>query len=63
MATITLEYDARNAAIKKILEAIILLGVKVKVEKSELEKSIEDVERGRTHKAKSVKDLMQKING
>ena len=62
MATIIMEYDGRNAAMKKLVEVFIALGGKVTERKNELEKSIEEVEQGRTYKAKSVKDLMDKIN-
>jgi len=33
MATITLEYDGRNKAINKLIDAILLLGAKEKKEK------------------------------
>ncbi len=65
MATITLEYDARNATLKKTLDFLVSLGAKVvsqpKVKKCGLDEALEDIKAGRIHKAKNVDDMMKQI--
>ena len=64
MATITLKYDAHNYSTQSI--GFIALSLKIFVvdeHTDELKKSIEDVEAGKTYKAKDAKDLMRKIYG
>jgi len=48
MATITLEYDARNHVAKKTLNYILSIGFnEVKPKKTGLEEALDDVEAGR----------------
>ncbi|EFI16196.1 MAG: hypothetical protein ACFN40_05210 [Bacteroidota bacterium] len=64
MATITLKYDAHNSIARKALDLLLSLKIFVVDEHTdELKKSIEDVEAGKTYKAKDAKDLMRKIYG
>lgn len=64
MATITLKYDARNSIARKALDLLLSLKIFVVDEHTdELKESIEDVEAGKTYKAKDAKDLMRKIYG
>ena len=65
MATITVQYDARNTAFKYLLQLITELGGKItKVEKkSGLDEAMEDLKAGRVHKAKDVNDMMKQILG
>ena len=64
MATITLKYDAHNSIARKALDLLPSLKIFVVDEHTdELKKSIEDVEAGKTYKAKDAKDLMRKIYG
>jgi len=53
MATVTLNYNARNIRAQKTIEYILSLGffsVDKKVKKSGLELAFEDVEKGRIHR-------------
>jgi len=53
MATITLNYNAKNVRAKKTLEYILDMGfftTEKKVKKSGLELAFEDVEKGRIHR-------------
>ncbi|MBQ6771126.1 MAG: hypothetical protein IJP44_09150 [Bacteroidales bacterium] len=67
MASITLEYDGRNTAIKKALDLILYLGARVKKTKSHpkngLDEALEDIEAGRVYEADSVEDMMKQILG
>ena len=65
MATITVQYDARNVAFEHLIQLIIKLGGKItKVEKkSGLDEAMDDIKAGRVHKAKDVKDMMKQILG
>lgn len=68
MATITLKYDAHNSIARKALDLLLSLSLSLKIfvvdeHTDELKKSIEDVEAGKTYKAKDAKDLMRKIYG
>jgi len=48
MATIVLDYDVRNAQAQKVLDFILSLGIfKEKKKKTGIEKSFEDIEKGR----------------
>jgi transposase len=60
MATITLEYDARNENISALLDVIKNLGAVWlgKPRKTGLDKAIEDIEKGRVYTAKNAKDLI-----
>jgi hypothetical protein len=63
MATITLKYDSKNHLIKSIINSAILAGAKVedKPKINAIDESLKDIKAGRVYRAKSVKDLMQKI--
>ncbi len=65
MATITLEYDARNATLKKALDFVVSIGAKVvpqpKTKKCGLDEALEDIKAGRVYSAKSVDDMMKQI--
>ncbi|MDD3405942.1 MAG: hypothetical protein PHH23_06725 [Paludibacteraceae bacterium] len=64
MATITIEYDARNAGLKKGIELLLALGAKVKQEprmKNGIEKSLEDIKCGRVREIKDTKAYFQKL--
>ena len=53
MATITLNYNARNAQAQKTLEYILSMGlfkIDEKVKKSGLKLAFEDIEKGRVHR-------------
>jgi len=53
MATITLNYNARNIQAQKTLEYILSMGfftVEEKEKKSGLELAFEDIEKGRVHR-------------
>ena len=53
MATVTLNYNAKNVRAQKTLEYILSLGffsVEEKVKKSGLELAFEDIEKGRVHR-------------
>ncbi len=60
MATITLEYDARNSFAKKTIDYILSLGIFSTGEKhkTSFEKSQEDIKCGRVFTAKNGKDLV-----
>lgn len=62
MATYTVTIDGKNAALKKALELIIALGGKVVERDTEcsLDKSIAEYKAGKTYKAKSAHDLIEK---
>ena len=63
MATITLEYDARNSIAKKTIEYILSLGVfKTKQKISGLDEALLDVKEGRVYEAKSVEDLIKECS-
>ena len=48
MATITLEYNARNPLVKKTLDYILSIGFfEVKARKTGLQEAFEDIENGR----------------
>jgi hypothetical protein len=48
MATVILDYDARNVKAKRTLDYILSMGVfKVKTKKTSMDKAFEDIEKGR----------------
>jgi hypothetical protein len=64
METIILKYDEKNPLIISILNSAILAGAKVEDQttpKSGIEMSLNEIKAGKVYKAKSVKDLMNKI--
>jgi hypothetical protein len=59
MATITLNYDARDTGAKKTLEYILSMGfftIEEKTKKSGLELAFEDIEKGQVHRLITPKD-------
>lgn len=57
MTTITIEYDGRNAVIKKAIELLIAAGAKVKeprISKTGIEESLADIKNGRVREIKDV---------
>ncbi|GHV24276.1 hypothetical protein FACS1894176_00200 [Bacteroidia bacterium] len=69
MATITLEYDARNANAKKTLEYVLSMGffstpAKGIVKKlSPFENSLEDIKYGRVTRIKNIDNVIEEIFG
>lgn len=71
MATVTLEYDARNNTMKKVLDLFISLGAKVVSPASkkavgtrkltEVEISMQEAREGKINHYKSVEDMFQKL--
>jgi len=61
MATITLNYDARNKNISALLSVIMNLGaVPVnKPRKTGLDKALEDIKNGRVTRIKNVSNLLE----
>jgi len=60
MATITLNYDARNQNINMLLDVVMNLGAVTisPSRKTGLDEALEDVKKGRTYTAKNAKDLI-----
>jgi U3 small nucleolar ribonucleoprotein component len=66
MATITLEYDARDKKVNTLLRAIMESGataIGVPRKKTGIDDALEDVRLGRVNTYKTIDDLLQKING
>lgn len=66
MATITLEYDARNTTMKKVLDLFVSLGAKVVTPKKEkkltdIEISMQEARDGKINTYKSSNDLFKKL--
>lgn len=73
MATITLEYDARNSTMKKALDLFLSLGAKVVSPKkkeavsaksgelTEVELSMQEAREGKVNQYESVEDMFQKL--
>lgn len=62
MATITLEYDGRSTAIKKLLAQLISAGArKIDVKKSSIEQSIDDFDKGDVVQCADFDDFLTKI--
>jgi hypothetical protein len=67
MATITLEYDARNAKAKKTLEYILSMGFFSALTQtpakrlSPFEKSVEDIKQGRVTRVKNIDRVIEEI--
>lgn len=71
MATVTLEYDARNSTMKKVLDLFVSLGAKVVASPSkkavgtrkltEVEMSMQEAKEGKINHYESVEDMFQKI--
>lgn len=60
MTSITLDYDEKNLVIKKLIEAILALGARERM--NELDKAIREVEEGNTIKCKDFNDYLAKMN-
>ena len=61
MATVTLNYDARNKNIGSLLDVIMNLGaipVNYSPKTSGIDKALEDVRKGRIYKAEDAKSLI-----
>jgi len=66
MATLTLNYDARNTIAVKIVQFILSLGMfsteaKAPSATSSFEKSIQEMEAGKTHRLKNTKNPLAEI--
>lgn len=66
MATVILEYDARNKVFEKLIEAFVALGAKKKTvptkkKKCSFDESLEDIKVGRVTTYKSSNDLFKKL--
>ncbi|MCQ2306781.1 MAG: hypothetical protein MJ000_04355 [Bacteroidales bacterium] len=66
MAIVTLEYDGRNSAIKKLIEVIVSLGAKdmtsgYRKNECGLDKAIREIESGKTIKCEDYDDYLKKI--
>ncbi|MBR1514237.1 MAG: hypothetical protein IJ622_08110 [Bacteroidales bacterium] len=60
MTSITLDYDEKNLVIKKLIEAILALGAKERL--NELDRAIMEVEKGDTIKCSDFDDYLAKMN-
>jgi len=60
MTSITLDYDEKNVVIKKLIEAIIALGARERI--NELDRAIMEVENGDTIKCSDFDDYLAKMN-
>jgi len=63
MATILLEYNPKDIFAKKMLDAMLVSGsfsVEKKLKKSELQRSIEEAQKGKYFVAKNAKDAISK---
>ena len=65
MATVTLQYDGRSAAMKKLIELFVTLGgivteqKETKSKKGSLDEAIAEYHAGKTYKAKDAHDLIE----
>ena len=61
MATLTINYDARNKNITKLLEEIMSFGATLvyKTKKTGIDEALEDVKNGRIYAAKDAKSLIK----
>ena len=60
MTSITLDYDEKNLVIKKLIEAILALGARERM--NELDRASREVEEGDTIKCKDFNDYLAKMN-
>lgn len=74
MATITLNYDARNTVVQKLIDVLVSFsGVKVmaeskrsahsKAKRCGLDEALDDIENGRVHTYKSAQDMLNTVLG
>lgn len=63
MAEITLTYDGRNMAAKKMLEAILSLGLFKKKEKrmSGLDEALKEIKDGKVNRYSTVDEFVEKM--
>lgn len=64
MATITIEYDATNTVLKKLIEVILSLGAKITEsdpKKSRLQESVMQIEKGELKTYNSVEEMFEKL--
>jgi hypothetical protein len=65
MATVTLQYDGRSAAMKKLIELFVTLGgivteqKETKPKKGSIDEAIAEYRSGKTYKAKDAHDLIE----
>jgi hypothetical protein len=61
MATLTINYDARNKNITRLLEVVMNLGATSvnKTYKTGIDEALEDVKNGRVYSAKDAKSLIR----
>ena len=65
MATVTLQYDGRSAAMKKLIKLFVTLGgivteqKETKTKKGSIDEAIAEYRSGKTHKAKDAHDLIE----
>ncbi len=67
MATITLEYDARNINFKKLIDVLVSIGAKVvqpqpKTKRCSLDLAIEEIEQGKGIRCKDFNDYLKQVN-
>ena len=64
MATVTINYDARNKNITSLLKVIMNLGATSvkKTRKTGIEEALNDVKNGRVYEAKDAESLINKCN-
>jgi hypothetical protein len=60
MATITLNYDARNKNVKMLLNSIVNLGLATveKTKKMGIELALEDIEKGKVYRVHTPKKIL-----
>lgn len=67
MATLQVQYDARNAAIKRLVHLLIESGVfmplpkRRKMRKSRIDEADEDIRMGRIYTANSVEEMFEQL--
>lgn len=62
MATITLEYDGRNSAIKQLIGVLFTLGVKERKGYNETLQAIDDFRNGNVTVCDSFEDYLKQIH-
>ena len=62
MATITLEYDGRNRAIKQLIKVLLTLGAKERKGYTETLQAIDDFRNGNVTVCDSFEDYLKKIH-
>lgn len=68
MAILQVQYDARNATVRRLVQSLIESGIfmpmsqKRKKHKTGIEEADEDIRAGRVYSAKSVKDMFEQLD-